>query len=102
MVRGILANKDVAGFLKPFAGLLTAVYSVPVPNHAHHSPEEISAIAKSQNIAAIASSDVNDALKRISRAADRAKPPLVLIAGSLYLAGEVLRDNEQAIGSAHV
>src|SRR3546814_5829371 len=39
MVLGMLANKDAAGFLKPFAGLLTAVYPVPVPGHEHHSPK---------------------------------------------------------------
>jgi dihydrofolate synthase/folylpolyglutamate synthase len=39
---------------------------------------------------------VEDALRWIHRHADRAQPPIVLIMGSLYLAGEVLRKNGQA------
>jgi len=38
---------------------------------------------------------VEDALGWISRHADRAKPPIVLVLGSLYLAGEVLKKNGQ-------
>ncbi len=95
MVLGMLANKDAAGFLKPFAGLLTAVYAVPVPHHDSHAPPALAAVAKNNGIAAVASTDVRDALGRISRAADRSQPPFVLIAGSLYLAGDVLRDNGQ-------
>ena len=33
LVLGILAAKDLAGFMKPFAGRATAVYGVPVPGH---------------------------------------------------------------------
>jgi dihydrofolate synthase/folylpolyglutamate synthase len=39
--------------------------------------------------------DVREAIGWIARHADRAQPPIVLILGSLYLAGEVLRENEQ-------
>src|SRR3546814_12047901 len=49
LVLGILANKDVAGFLTTLAGLLTAVYSVPSPNHAHHSPGGFFPIANPHN-----------------------------------------------------
>jgi dihydrofolate synthase/folylpolyglutamate synthase len=38
---------------------------------------------------------MEDALGWIARHADRAAPPIVLILGSLYLAGEVLRKNDQ-------
>src|SRR3546814_16263614 len=76
MVLGILANKDVAGFLKPFAGLLTAVYSVPVPKPAHPSPEEISAICKNKEIAAITYHAVSVALMWKSHHAERAKHQL--------------------------
>lgn len=95
MVLGMLANKDAAGFLKPFAGLLTAVYPVPVPGHDHHSPQELARAAKAHRISAVPSADGADALKRIARAADNERPPIVLIAGSLYLAGEMLHANCQ-------
>jgi dihydrofolate synthase/folylpolyglutamate synthase len=95
IVLGMLANKDAAGFLKPFAGRLAAIYSVPVPHHDHHSPAALAALAKANGLPGFAARDVSDALARIGRAADPARPPLVLIAGSLYLAGEVLALNEQ-------
>src|SRR3546814_18939886 len=72
MVLGMLANKDAAGFLKPFAGLLTAVYPVPVPGHEHHSPQELARAAKAHRIPAVSSADGPYALKRIARAADTA------------------------------
>ena len=37
-----------------------------------------------------------DALGWIARHADRERPPIILILGSLYLAGEILKDNGQA------
>ncbi len=40
--------------------------------------------------------DVPSALGWIARHADRERPPIVLVMGSLYLAGEVLRANGQA------
>ena len=95
IVLGMLANKDAAGFLKPFAGRLAAIYSVPVPHHDHHSPAALAALAKANGLPGFAATDIADALTRIARAADPARPPLVLIAGSLYLAGEVLSLNEQ-------
>src|SRR3546814_9632622 len=73
---------------KPFAGLLTAVYPVPVPGHDHHSPQELARAAKAHRISAVPSADGADALKRIARAADNERPPIVLIAGSLYLRSE--------------
>ena len=43
-----------------------------------------------------AAAGVEEALGWIARHADRAHPPVVLILGSLYLAGEVLKRNGQA------
>ena len=42
--------------------------------------------------------DAEDALSWIARHADRAAPPIVLILGSLYLAGAILRKNAQPPG----
>jgi dihydrofolate synthase/folylpolyglutamate synthase len=44
----------------------------------------------------VSATSVEDALGWIARHADRASAPIVLILGSLYLAGEVLRKNDQA------
>jgi dihydrofolate synthase/folylpolyglutamate synthase len=41
---------------------------------------------------------VASALTEIARSADRARPPVVLVAGSLYLAGTTLAANGQNAG----
>ena len=93
LVLGMLEAKDAGGFLKPFAGRATAVYTVPIADHACHPPERLAAVAKEVGLPGIAATGVADALAQIARGADRARPPVVLIAGSLYLAGRVLGEN---------
>ncbi len=98
LVLGMLAGKDLGGFLKPFAGRLTAVYAVPVPGHEHHSPAAIAAAAKEIGVPGLIAENIPAAVIEIGRAADRARPPVVLSAGSLYLAGSVLKANGQDAG----
>jgi dihydrofolate synthase/folylpolyglutamate synthase len=95
IVFGLLANKDASGVLKPFAGRKLTLHAVPVPGHACHAPADLAAAARGAGIGAMAAADVEDALGWIGRHADRTRPPIVLILGSLYLAGEVLRKNGQ-------
>lgn len=95
MVLGLLENKDAAGVLKPFRSRSVTVHPVPVPNHAHHAPGALADIADQAGLNAVPSRSVEEALRWIARHADRKEPPIVLIFGSLYLAGEVLRRNEQ-------
>lgn len=96
LVLGMLANKDPAGLLAPFARLATTVHAVPVPNHDHHTPPALAAIAHDLGIAAHASTDIAAALRDIATIADPAEPPIVLILGSLYLAGDALSSNDEA------
>jgi len=80
IVLGILANKDadaIVGALAPHALSLTFV---PVPDHAHHDPEELA-----RKFGGRSASSVEQALAELS------EPRLV--AGSLYLAGAVLAAN---------
>jgi dihydrofolate synthase/folylpolyglutamate synthase len=95
MIFGLLANKDAPGVLHPFRGRSVTVHTIPVPGHDHHSPEALAAAARDAGLAAMPAADVEDALRWIARHADREKPPVVLIMGSLYLAGEVLRANRE-------
>lgn len=95
IVLGLLANKDAAGILKPFANRAATLHAVPVPGHAHHGPADLAAVARASGLTALATEDVASALGWIARHADRARPPCVLVLGSLYLAGEVLRANGQ-------
>ncbi|HYW15950.1 MAG TPA: folylpolyglutamate synthase/dihydrofolate synthase family protein [Allosphingosinicella sp.] len=96
IVLGLLANKDMAGVLKPFANRAPTLHAVPVPGHPHHAPADLAAAARGAGFASLAAADVEAALGWIARHADRGRPPIVLIAGSLYLAGQVLKANGQA------
>ncbi len=95
LVMGLLANKDATGVLRAFAGRHATLHAVPVPGHAHHAPADLAAQARHAGLTAMPATDVADALGWIGRHADRAAPPFVLVLGSLYLAGEVLRANRQ-------
>ena len=95
LVTGMLETKDAGGFFKPFAGRVTAVYAVPIAGHAVHAPEVLVARAREAGLPGIVAADVAGALTAIARGADRARPPVVLVAGSLHLAGMVLAANGQ-------
>lgn len=90
---GLLENKDMAGVLRAFVRHRATIHAVPVPGHAHHAPAAIAAAAGSAALNARTATDPADALRWIARHADPAAPPVVLIAGSLYLAGTVLAAN---------
>jgi len=91
LILGMLSNKDATGLLAPFAPLAASFTAVPVPGHAHHDPVDLAATARALGIPSAATApDVPTALANI-----HAEAPLVLILGSLYLAGEVLRENDE-------
>ena len=92
LVVGMLGTKDEAGFLRPLAPLARSLHTVPVPDEAaSRDPIEAAALARALGIAATPAPDVPSALGAIA-AADP-QPARVLVCGSLYLAGHVLRDN---------
>jgi dihydrofolate synthase/folylpolyglutamate synthase len=98
MVVGMLGPKDSEGFLKAFVGKVASVHTVPIPGHDHHDPASLAADAAGAGYPAQASTGLVAALKAIAARADPLQPPLVLIAGSLHLAGHALALNEQSAG----
>lgn len=97
LVIGMLANKEVDAFLAPFAGKIGHIHALPVPGHEHHPPERFAAIAARWGIGCTAHKDVSEAIGTIAAecAAAGEQAPKLLIGGSLYLAGEILRLNDQ-------
>ncbi len=93
----MLANKEVDAFLAPFAGKIAHIHALPVPGHDHHPPERFAAIAAKWGIGCTAHDDARQAIDSIAAAcaASGDTAPKLLIGGSLYLAGEILRLNEQ-------
>lgn len=88
LVIGMLANKNPAALVAPLADCLASVTVVPVPTHAYHDPE---AFALAGVPSPVAAQTVAEALSGLKVEAEE----IVLIAGSLYLAGGVLRANEE-------
>ena len=92
LIVGILASKDVEGFLSNFAGLTRRLIAVPIASDKSLPAETIAQAARHTGIPADTASSVIAALAMI-RALDLTPPPRILITGSLYLAGEVLAAN---------
>lgn len=94
VIIGMLKNKDALGFLKPFARKIASVHAVPIPGHEHHDPADLCQLAQNTlNISdAGTSHDVASALRHLASTETATN---VLICGSLYLAGEVLRLNDE-------
>ena len=94
LVVAMMANKDVAGFLAPFAGLARGVHAVPLPGSASGAPpEEIASAATGLGIPAVSAASVEMALRHLQ--ATHAGEKRVLMCGSLYLAGAVLAAAQQ-------
>jgi dihydrofolate synthase/folylpolyglutamate synthase len=91
LILGMLANKDLRGFLEPFAGSGVHIHAVPVDGHEHHDSSAVIAAAASFGLTADAAPEAPLALKAVGREGETA--PLVLVGGSLYLAGTVLAAN---------
>jgi dihydrofolate synthase/folylpolyglutamate synthase len=93
LVVGMLASKDCESFLKNFAGLARRIVAVPIPHQEKSLPADtIVEVARVVGIPADSADSVAAALATVARF-DLDPPPRVLITGSLYLAGEVLKDN---------
>jgi dihydrofolate synthase/folylpolyglutamate synthase len=95
IVFGLLANKDAPGVLRPFRARSLTLHAIPVASHEHHAPDKLAETAREAGLNAIPARSLEDALAWIAHHADRERPPVVLILGSLYLAGEVLEKNGQ-------
>ncbi len=90
LIVGMMGLKDAAGFLTPFRGLARRVFTVPIPG-AHEAPypaDKLAEVASSCGLVAVATSGIEDALRRADKAEPGAKR--IMICGSLYLAGHVL------------
>lgn len=88
---GMLNTKDLAGYFAPLAERVGSLVAVPIPDAPATLPaDKTAAAAIGSGIPATTAPDVMTALKQIRENADN---PRILICGSLYLAGNVLKDN---------
>ena len=91
LICGMLNTKDIAGYLRPMAAQVSSLYAVSIPGESNTLPAEVTRdAALAAGMQATIASSVLDALTTIAATAPNAR---VLICGSLYLAGSVLREN---------
>jgi len=94
LVFALMANRKVSEVLGPLAPLVRKAHVVPIPGHSGHDPRDVAALAQQGLLrACYPAFSLEQALERL--AADPEGTPVILIAGSLYLAGEVLRRNDE-------
>lgn len=91
LICGMLNTKDVAGYMRPLAPHATRLWAVEIPGEKNTLPADVTRdIARAAGIAAEAAPSVASALAAVTAQTPQAR---VLICGSLYLAGQVLREN---------
>ena len=92
LVVGMLTTKDLGQFLTPLAPLAASLRFVPVPGDSpSHDPQASATTAGLLGARASAAESFTAAIRAII--AEEAPPYDILICGSLYLAGEVLRSH---------
>jgi dihydrofolate synthase/folylpolyglutamate synthase len=93
LVTAMLASKDSVGFFMPFRYLKPPVFTLPnAPGHLGAEPIQLADAALTAGLTATACDSLAGAL----RAAAASGADRILICGSLYLAGLVLRENNEA------
>lgn len=95
LIAGLLQSKDSAGFFAPFVGVAKAAVTVAIPETENSfGATALAAAATAEGLTAFPAESLQDAMRRARELASREKSaPIILIAGSLYLAGAVLAEN---------
>lgn len=98
LICAMRATKSARDFLQPFAGVADQLYTLDLPDAAAvpgegakaYSAQELQAVAQEFHIKAEATT-LESALEKLAHTNTPLPRPLVLIAGSLLLAGDVLK-----------
>jgi dihydrofolate synthase/folylpolyglutamate synthase len=91
LVCGMLNTKDVRGYLRPLSGVADGLIAVSIPGEANTLPANRTAsVASDVGFSATTAEDVRSAVVAATADIPHAR---ILICGSLYLAGSVLREN---------
>lgn len=95
LVTGMLNTKNPIGYFRPYEGLVRHVATVPIPTVSIAvDPLELADCARTAGLEATPFKTIEDALQDIVSCAQKdGESPRVLICGSLYLAGEILKLN---------
>ena len=91
LICGMLNTKDVTGYMRPLAPHVARLHAVSIPGEKNTLPSEATRdAARSAGITATTAPSVAEAVAAIAATTPEAR---ILICGSLYLAGSILREN---------
>jgi dihydrofolate synthase/folylpolyglutamate synthase len=91
LIAGMQENKDADGFFAAFSGLAASVFAVKADHQGARSPLSVAEAAERAGLPAHPCASLGEAAD-LARGTGRG-PLRVLVCGSLYLAGEVLKDH---------
>lgn len=91
LVCGMLNTKDVAGYLRPLADHAASLTAIDIPGEPNTLPATQTADAARQ--VGMTAHVAQDAAQAVEQLVTRHPGARILICGSLYLAGRILRDN---------
>lgn len=91
LILGMLSNKEAGPVIERLGAMVDLIVTVPVPDHASHSPDDLTDLARRSGMEAMAAVGPAEALAIVAERFGASVQ--VLIAGSLYLAGQVLALN---------
>ncbi|MDA7427796.1 bifunctional folylpolyglutamate synthase/dihydrofolate synthase [Primorskyibacter aestuariivivens] len=87
---GMLNTKDIGGYLRPLSGAVTELVALSIPGETNTlAASDTAAAAVSAGLSASEAADIPSAIQHIVTREPNAR---ILICGSLYLAGHVLRN----------
>ncbi|XWN32003.1 MAG: folylpolyglutamate synthase/dihydrofolate synthase family protein [Devosia sp.] len=94
LIAGMLSTKDPKAYFQSFQGLVRHVFTVRVPGtDASIEPGALADAAEAADLSAEAVGSVRTAMRLLAENWRFEPPPRILIAGSLYLVGDVLEQN---------
>ena len=92
LICGLLKTKDATGYLSPLSNFVKFLAAVSIPNEQNTLPADETAKKASQ--LGIKSKSFTSVSEGVQFVADQFPNCQVLICGSLYLAGQILRENQ--------
>ncbi|MEO3414370.1 folylpolyglutamate synthase/dihydrofolate synthase family protein [Roseovarius sp. CAU 1744] len=91
LVCGMLNTKDVAGYMRPLARHADSLTAISIPDEVNTLPA--SETANAARAAGLNASTADSAIEAVTRIVGETPHARILICGSLYLAGHILREN---------
>ena len=93
LICGMINTKDVRGFIAPIATHCTSLTALTIPNEPNAVPAtDLANFGRSCGLICFEGADIDHVLQELSKRHPKAR---ILICGSLYLAGHVLRQNDE-------